>query len=152
MLSEWKLAMADAVYDKIGNKFEIAINNISERLVETKTFQKMVQNVSNKYVLGLACGSGFFSQLLIQMNTKKVVGVDISSEMIRLAREKNKNTDRLSFQVYDIFDMPNLGLFDMVTVVWLLCYAKIRSYLLLCSLKFSTVLKKTGFSLDTHQV
>lgn len=144
--------MADAVYDKIGNKFEIAINNISERLVETKTFQKMVQNVSNKYVLGLACGSGFFSQLLIQMNTKKVVGVDISSEMIRLAREKNKNTDRLSFQVYDIFDMPNLGLFDMVTVVWLLCYAKIRSYLLLCSLKFSTVLKKTGFSLDTHQV
>jgi len=136
--------MADAVYDEIGDKFEIAVNNTSERLVEINTFQKMVQNVSNKYVLDLACGSGFFSQLLIQMNAKKVVGVDISSEMIRLAREENKNTDRLSFEVYDILDMPNLGLFDMVTAVWLLCYAKDKKLLTTMFSKIFDSLKENG--------
>jgi ubiquinone/menaquinone biosynthesis C-methylase UbiE len=43
-------------------------------------------DISGKDVLDLACGEGFFTRLIKQKTTGKVYGVDISENMISLAK------------------------------------------------------------------
>jgi 2-polyprenyl-3-methyl-5-hydroxy-6-metoxy-1,4-benzoquinol methylase len=46
----------------------------------------MVGPLEGTRVLDLACGFGFYTRLLKQEGAAQVVGVDLSPEMIRLAR------------------------------------------------------------------
>ncbi len=54
-------------------------------------------------VLEIGCGTGTFARALAA-RSNHVLGVDLSPEMIRLAREKSKHTSNLEFQVADICD------------------------------------------------
>jgi ubiquinone/menaquinone biosynthesis C-methylase UbiE len=66
------------------------------RLMEIKTFRKTSsielgrgQGKQGETILDLACGQGFFSREFLKAGAK-VIGVDISRELIRLARELTK--------------------------------------------------------------
>jgi ubiquinone/menaquinone biosynthesis C-methylase UbiE len=54
-------------------------------------------------VLEIGCGTGAFARALAA-RSNHVLGVDLSPEMIRLAREKSKHLSNLEFQVADICD------------------------------------------------
>jgi SAM-dependent methyltransferase len=54
-------------------------------------------------VLEIGCGTGAFARALAA-RSKHVLGVDLSPEMIRLAREKSRHLSNLEFQVADICD------------------------------------------------
>ena len=54
-------------------------------------------------VLEIGCGTGTFARALAA-RANHVLGVDLSPEMIRLAREKSKHLANLEFQVADICD------------------------------------------------
>ena len=58
-------------------------------------------------VLDVGCGSGWASRLLAEKSGRgRVVGIDISDEMIRLATETSKEFSNLTFQVASAEDLP----------------------------------------------
>ncbi len=69
-------------------------------------------------VLDLACGSGFFSRELAQAGAQ-VTGVDISAELIKLARENSKDFNNLEYFVANADKLANLenNYFDKIICV-----------------------------------
>ena len=56
--------------------------------IEWPCIQKMLPDIKGKSVIDLGCGSGRYTFLLEEAAPRKLTGVDISDEMLRLAREK----------------------------------------------------------------
>src|SRR5205809_634057 len=80
---------------------------------ESYTFFRLVGDITGKRVLDLASGFGFYTRQLRPRGAAQVVGVDISPEMVRLAREKAQDDpDGIAYLVYDAAQLPRLGRFD----------------------------------------
>jgi len=78
---------------------------------------KMIGSIRGKCVLDLSCGEGYNTRTLAKMGAR-VIGVDVSEEMIELARQSERR-DKLGIEYY-VLDAANLkGLenerFDVVT-------------------------------------
>ncbi|WP_414549964.1 class I SAM-dependent methyltransferase [Anabaena sp. CCY 0017] len=72
--------------------------------------QKVI-DTKNKVILDAGCGSGYKSLILAEANPgAKIVGVDISEESIKLARQRLEyhGFDNAEFHVLSIYDLPNL--------------------------------------------
>lgn len=87
-----------------------------EEMNNPATF-RMIGNIRGKRILDLACGEGCNTRILAEKGAE-VIGVDSSEEMIRLARQKEKE-DRLGIR-YNVSDAANLKElenehFDVVT-------------------------------------
>ncbi len=67
-------------------------------------------------VLDLACGNGYFSRLLVGEKAK-VTGVDVSAELIKLARQKGPTAINYSVMSADHLDMLADGIYDKVICV-----------------------------------
>jgi len=108
-------------YDKaVGDK-----GNVYHSIYTVPVLLKLLGNLKGKKVLDLACGQGYFSELMEKMGAK-VVGVDYSSELIKIASNrglktkfhvgsssdmkflKNKSFDIVlcNFALHDIKDLP----------------------------------------------
>jgi ubiquinone/menaquinone biosynthesis C-methylase UbiE len=78
---------------------------------------RMIGNVKDKQLLDLSCGEGYNTRILAK-NGARVIGVDFSKEMIKLARQMEKR-DRLGIRYYvsDAADLKELESerFDVVT-------------------------------------
>ncbi|MGD0318588.1 MAG: methyltransferase domain-containing protein [Nitrososphaerales archaeon] len=78
---------------------------------------RMAGNVKGKQVLDLACGEGYNTRILAKKGAR-VIGVDFSKEMIKLARERERR-DRLGIRYFvsDAADLKELKSerFDVVT-------------------------------------
>lgn len=57
-------------------------------LVEYPEVKKLIGHFTNKVILDAGCGPGMFINRLIRSGPKKVVGIDLSSRMIEIARAK----------------------------------------------------------------
>lgn len=66
-------------------------------------------------VLDVACGTGVLIPDYLSRNVSKVVGVDISSEMIRIAREKFQD-ERVDFFCKDIEELVLPDLYDVCMI------------------------------------
>ncbi|WP_408888009.1 class I SAM-dependent methyltransferase [Myxococcus faecalis] len=118
-------------YDSIGTKYEQFKNTAALPIPERHTFLRLVGDLRGKRVLDLACGTGHYSRLLNELGADGVEGVDISLEMVQLARDKEQTQPRgLRYHVLDARALPRLGDFDLVTAVYLLNYAGARQELL----------------------
>src|SRR5215510_7041363 len=113
-----------AQYDHIGSKYDEYARTATLKRAESYTFFRMVGGLDGKRVMDLACGFGFYTRRLKQHGAAQVIGVDISPEMIRLAREhEQKEPLGIAYRVGDAVALPQLGPFDLVTAVYLLPYA-----------------------------
>ena len=78
---------------------------------------RMIGNVRNKQLLDLSCGEGYNTRILARRGAR-VIGVDFSKQMIRLARQRERR-DGLGIRYYvsDAADLKELGSerFDVVT-------------------------------------
>jgi ubiquinone/menaquinone biosynthesis C-methylase UbiE len=100
-------------------------------------------NIRNKSVLDLACGDGHFSRLFAEWGAKKVVGVDQSSEMIKIALNKESEKNQgIQYLVADVAQMASLGQFDLVFAGFLLHYADNKEVLHAMAKKIAAHLKK----------
>jgi SAM-dependent methyltransferase len=118
-------------YDHIGSQYDDYARAATLRRAERYTVFRMVGALEGKRVMDLACGFGFYTRLLKQHGAAQVIGVDISPEMIRLAREHEQQEPLgIAYQVYDAVTLPQLGPFDLVTAVFLLPYATSKDQLL----------------------
>jgi SAM-dependent methyltransferase len=98
---------------------------------ECYRFFHMVGALDGQCVMDFACGFGFYTRLLKQCGAAQVVGVAVSPEMIRLAHQQEQAEPLgITYQVGDAVTLPRLGLFDLVTAVYLLPYATSKDQML----------------------
>ena len=55
-------------------------------------------------VLDVACGTGIITGILNSLTHKKVIGLDLSTEMIKIANEKYKNNQEVEFYAQDFIN------------------------------------------------
>lgn len=75
-----------------------------------------LEGLGNKTVLDAGCGYGFYSFIAEHLGAKSVVGIDFSSEMIKLAQEyKKQRGSRVNFLEASVEQVPFKNeSFDMV--------------------------------------
>ena len=76
-------------------------------------------------VLDVGCASGRFADQLLAAGAARVVGVDISEDIIRIANERRlagPNKDRLEFFAADLAKPANLPKVDLVTSLGVIEY------------------------------
>ena len=121
----------DTQYDKIGRRYDEYSRTATLKRAERYSVGRMVGALQGERVLDLACGSGFYTRLLKQRGAGEVMGVDISSEMIRLANQQEQAEPLgVTYQEYDVLALPNLGPFDLITGIWLFCYPDAKDQML----------------------
>ncbi|WKV70476.1 class I SAM-dependent methyltransferase [Streptomyces sp. PCS3-D2] len=116
---------AQQQYDEIGEAYEGFKALPLEQYVVIPSFLGLVGEVSGKSVIDLACGTGFYSRELKRRGASEVLGVDISGEMIAVARQL-EDADPLGvrYQVGDVAELPPVARpFDVALAVQLLNYA-----------------------------
>lgn len=84
----------------------------------------LLGNVAGKYILDAACGPGKYAEILLSKNAT-VLGLDISEEMVRYARQRTKGA--ALFYVHDLqkpLTMCESGTFDVVLCALAMHYIK----------------------------
>ncbi|GGX12336.1 class I SAM-dependent methyltransferase [Streptomyces lomondensis] len=113
-------------YDEIGEAFEGFKALPLAQYAEVPGFLAMVGDVRGKSVLDLASGTGFYSREFRRRGAVEVLGVDISGEMVAVARElEGREPLGVRYEVGDVSALRPLGRrFDVATAVQLLNYAE----------------------------
>lgn len=87
-------------------------------------------DLHGRNVLDLACGEGFYTRLIKQAGAARVVGVDVSPEMIELARQQEQQSPAgIEYFAAAAESIPDMGVFDVVSAAYLLNCAPDRSSL-----------------------
>ena len=134
-----------AEYDKFARQYRASKRLPFREHIEWYTYNKLLGNISQKSVLDLACGEGFYSRRIKKKDAKRVVGVDISEEMIKLARRQEKNQPLgIEYFIGDVMQLGKTGSFDLVVASYLLNYARTKEQLLKMCQTISANLKPGG--------
>ncbi|MDE5996356.1 MAG: class I SAM-dependent methyltransferase, partial [Eubacterium sp.] len=83
-------------------------------LLEQPAMMNLLPNLKNKLVLDLGCGFGDNCKNFINKGAKSVVGIDISQNMLELAKAKNSdcNIDYKNMPLENLSDLN--GKFDFI--------------------------------------
>lgn len=111
-------------YDLIGAAYEASKQLPLTRFVERPSVLRLMGDLRGQRVLDLACGSGVYTRAARRLGAERVVGADISAEMVAVA-ERLEAADPLgiTYRVADAAELPALGTFDTVLAIYLLNYA-----------------------------
>jgi ubiquinone/menaquinone biosynthesis C-methylase UbiE len=111
-------------YDAIAREYQATKESPLRQHIEAYSFFRMLGDLQGLDVLDLACGEGFYTRCIAAAGAGKVVGVDISQEMIALAEEiELQKQQGISYHCADVASLPDLGSFDVVSAAYLLHYA-----------------------------
>lgn len=111
-------------YDSIAQQYRRSKSSPLRTYIEAYTFLNLIGDIRGKRVLDLACGEGFYSRRLKKLGAAEVVGVDISTEMIRLAGQQERAEPQgIEYVCADVCELGDLGQFDIVVAAYLLHYA-----------------------------
>ncbi|APR82870.1 Methyltransferase [Minicystis rosea] len=121
----------DESYRDIADRYDRTFSTLSFRIpIEEHSILKQLGDVRGRSVLEVACGTGHYTRALLRRGAARVVGVDLSDDMLRVAREEE--AQRPLGAVYRAQDAAALSLgeiFDRVLAVYLLHYASSREQL-----------------------
>lgn len=97
-----------AIFDDKAVDYDVWYKNKMGKFVddvETKLAFSMFTPMEGMRVLDVGCGTGNFSIKLAEMGCK-VIGIDVSDEMLKIAREKAKETGLdIEFHQMDVYDI-----------------------------------------------
>ncbi|WP_058043248.1 class I SAM-dependent methyltransferase [Streptomyces roseifaciens] len=111
-------------YDVIGARWEDA-RSLPTVHPERASFLALLGDVTGLDVLDLACGDGFYTRQAKMLGAQRVVGADVSEEMVAAARAVEERAPLgTRYVAADAADLPDLGSFDVVTAAYLLNYAR----------------------------
>lgn len=112
------------MFNGIAPKYDL-LNHLLSMGIDKRWRKKAMKVVGagrKDLVLDIACGTGDFSIEALKHGVKRVIGADISENMLVVAREKAKNKgleDRLDFQYGDSENLTfGDSTFDAVTVAF----------------------------------
>jgi len=101
-------------------------------------------------VLDIGCGNGFVTT---RLPGKEIIGVDISANAIRHAKDRSKDFAHIQYLQHSIFDLPELGWsdsFDLIVITGVLYPQYIGKSEKLAYMIFDDLLKKNGHLVSCH--
>ncbi|MEJ2103664.1 MAG: methyltransferase domain-containing protein [Ignavibacteriaceae bacterium] len=113
--------MADEISEKYWSRFSATYDENQEYVVG-KDFLNEVKTNLNKLVdlgevLELGCGTGYFTEAIVK-NAEQVFATDLSEELLKKARERLGNKDKITFQKEDCMNISfTSNNFDTVLMV-----------------------------------
>ncbi len=115
-------------YNEISGEYQRSRQAPWRTFVEVPSFLGLVGDVTGRSVLDLACGEGDYTRRLAAAGAARVVGVDSSPAMIRLAGSAggdggDARFGRIDYRIGDAADLDLGERFDLVTAAYLLDYA-----------------------------
>lgn len=112
-------------YDNIAQQYSDSKKSDIVTYIESPTFFNMIGEVKDKTVLDLACGDGFYTRQLKSAGASRIIGVDISPQMIELALDQ-ETTEPLGidYQCADAAELPHFGQLDLIVAAFLLHYSE----------------------------
>jgi ubiquinone/menaquinone biosynthesis C-methylase UbiE len=118
-------------YDTIALDYQRISAAVPLRDAEWYSLHQRLGDLTGLSVLDLACGDGMGTRLLKRWGAARVVGVDISAQMIALARQREDAEPMgIEYRVADAAKLGKIGTFDRVSAAYLLHYAESREQLL----------------------
>jgi ubiquinone/menaquinone biosynthesis C-methylase UbiE len=111
-------------YDPFAEQYRRSKDAPFRHHVEKYTLQKLTGPLHGESALDLACGEGFYTRRLRSWGAGTVMGVDLSSAMIELAR-RQEDAELLGIR-YHVHDVRTLDLgqqFDLVFAAFLFNHA-----------------------------
>ena len=127
-----------AQYDAIAEVYQDSKQLPFRKAIERHTLFEALGDIRGLTVLDLACGGGFYTRLLKRAGAGRVTGVDVSAEMVRLARREEARAPLgCAYVCQDVADYePAPGEADLVVAMYLLHYAgtreKLQRFLRVC--------------------
>jgi SAM-dependent methyltransferase len=101
-----------------------------KRWAEEPTLLRAAGDLRGCAVLDLACGSGHYARRLKRAGAARVVGIDISHDMIAAAQaEEARQPLGIEYRAGDASGLAVLGSFDVVVAAYLFVYAETREVL-----------------------
>ncbi len=82
------------------------------------------KEVKNKFVLDAGCRVGDYSKILSEKGAKKVIGIDLSKECIKSARQRYKNNKKIAFYEGNITHLEDFkdSIFDIIICIGTIFY------------------------------
>lgn len=118
-------------YDTIALDYQRISAAVPLRDAEWYSLRLRLGDLTGLAVLDLACGDGMGTRLLKRWGAARVVGVDVSPQMIALARQREDAEPLgIEYRVADAAALGGIGPFDRVNAAYLLHYAADREQLL----------------------
>ena len=105
--------------------YEASKECIWRKYLEVPSYMALFEGMTNESVIDLACGTGFYPRKIKQLTTGPVYGVDISKDMISLAKAQQTENDGITYILHDCSVPLELDIkFDIVCMTYLLQYAR----------------------------
>ena len=104
------------IFSKVAKRYRLTNHVLSLGLdiLWRKKLVKTISKTPEMEILDLACGGGELATELLKLNPKRLIGADISQEMLSNAEEMNAEFVHLSNEVLPFDD----GSFDLVTIAF----------------------------------
>lgn len=120
-------------FDSIYTHEKSKLSNLMDKLFRHDMYERFQftldqsKPISDRSILDVGCGPGYYSLAYAKQGAKKVVGIDYSEKMIQLANERLKKESLKSncqFLVNDIMDFNSDFRFDISIAIGLFDYTK----------------------------
>jgi toxoflavin synthase len=142
------LTTAKEEYNRIALAYKKTKGRVAVQHALYYSFFDTVGDVCGKDVIDLACGAGFSTRMIACWQHRRLVGVDISDQQIRLAKRQEINfpmgIDFYKRNIAASAPFKKLGKFDIATAVFLLNYAISQQSLNKILLNVRNLLKEGG--------
>ena len=121
-------------YNQIADQYKKAKEQPWRTRIELFSLMNLIGDVAGKKVVDVACGEGWLTREIRKAGASEVVGVDISEEMIALARwQEAREPLGIEYRVEDARAIEAQQDFDLAVSNWLLVHAHDRRELgLMC--------------------
>ena len=114
-----------AEYDAIAEAYRDSKQLPFRTVIERYTLFDTLRDIRGCRVLDMACGEGFYTRILKQAGASEVTGVDLSEEMIRLAKLAEQQTPLgCRYLCRDVAEYKPTESVDTVVAMFLLNYAR----------------------------
>ena len=132
-------------YNAIAADYRRAKQQPWRYFIERYTLLRLIGNLRGVSVVDLACGEGYYTRELRHRGAARVVGVDLSEGMIRLAQEEERRSPLgIEYVVQDANKFDRAEHFDLVVAAYLLNYASTREELAQMCAAVARVLRPGG--------
>ena len=117
----------DAIYGTERSLMNSVLNPILRKSMRTRFDRTLLYTrpMTGKTALDLGCGPGHYATALASDGAERVVGIDFSQEMIRIARDRASSlghSDRCDFVVEDILEYTPSERFDFSIAMGVMDY------------------------------
>lgn len=117
-------------YDPIAEQYQRSKQQPWRTHIEANTLMQLIGDPTEKSVLDVACGEGFYTRMLKQRGAARVTGVDLSAGMIDLARRQEETHQQgIEYVIADARQYTPIEKYDLVVAAYLLNYAQNRQEL-----------------------